>query len=108
MNIEKYEVVVPEMALAPAFSVDSFAAASVGTGLAGVSWDVLRPIVGKIVWAWFEQHKADSVVHLVTKIWFIPINFTVKVKDCAWLLTALFGPAGANTVTSRAGNVVFN
>jgi len=103
MNVQEYDAVAPELSMSPALSADTFGAASVGTALAGMSWDVIRPIVAKIVWAWFEQHKVDTVVHLTTKIWFIPINFTVKVKDCAWLLTALFGPEGAATSVVRGG-----
>jgi hypothetical protein len=68
----------------PTFSIGASA-------LAGVSWEVIRSIVGNFVWDWYDSHLDDTVVKFKTKVIFIPISVTVKVKDCGWIFRALFG-----------------
>jgi len=83
---------------APTFSVGAAA-------LAGVSWEFIRNIVGKFVWNWYDLHLEDTVVKFKIKLIVIPLRVTVKVKDCGWLLRALFGDRNTNTsVPSGSGN----
>lgn len=98
------DIGVPGMG--PSFSVGSEAVAALG----GVSWELIRGVVGKVVWDWYDAHSADTVVKFKTKIIWFPISVTVKVKDCGWLIRALFGdrPTGTTTATGGSGTVVFN
>jgi len=69
---------------APSFSLGSAA-------LAAVPWEIVRGLVGNIIWKWYDSHKTDTVVRLSVKVIFFPIRITVKVKDCELLFRALFG-----------------
>ena len=98
---------------APAAAPESTASAdmapnfNVGVALAGASWEVVRSIVGKFVWKWFDEHRDDTVVRYKVKLIWVPIRITVKVRDCAWLIRALFGErASTDNVTAATGTTI--
>jgi hypothetical protein len=64
-------------------------------GMQGLPWDAIRGIVGQVVWRWAQDHWDDTVTKLRVKVLVLPVRITVKVRDCDWLLRALFGPPPA-------------
>lgn len=96
------EVGVPGMG--PSFSVGAEALGALG----GVSWELIRGVVGKVVWDWYDDHSTDTVVKFKVKIIWFPLRVTVRVKDCGWLIRALFGDRPSGTVTNAGGGTVTN
>lgn len=75
-----------------ALSEEALAAQAEEMGMEGLPWDVVRRVVGRLVWGWVAEHESDTVVQLPLKVLFLRLRVTVKVRDCEWLVRALFGP----------------
>lgn len=64
-------------------------------GLGALPWAAVQVLVGRIVWQWALEHWDDTVTKIRVKVLVLPLRVTVKVRDCDWLLRALFGPPPA-------------
>jgi hypothetical protein len=64
-------------------------------GMGALPWAAVQALVGKIVWQWALDHWDDTVTKIRVKVLVVPVRITVKVRDCDWLLKALFGPPPA-------------
>lgn len=54
------------------------------------AWDAAKPLVGVLVWRWYDAHKDDTL--FTFKKWVFSLS--IKVEQCRPLLVTLFGEPG--------------